>query len=591
MSITTIYDEGGEIEKSINEREIQLGLERSNEETFRTKELWEYMLDENDKLAIKEGDMSVDAIFEFLEKIKRSDNQKEFHQAFVISSLRLIYGSRFKQERYRIQKKYGWDFPLRQQTIISCPRRGGKSFATAQYVTTAALYIFPDNMMINNEDRGVIISVFSPSKRQSVMLINHIYSMIELLGVLDRVVRKTEEKIYILNYRGKVAQINAYPSVVRTLKGVNGDILILEEMAQIPDDVLYKVIMPLFQLDQTCLICISTLLDDENTMTGLLRLTDDDGQQIFNTKEIFMSCEKCRAKGKSTSCTHNSHNITAWQSQRKHNFIKHIMKENKETYEQEIGGITHSLNEKIIKEKYIEQLKTQERYNFDPLMPRYECVYVCLDPSGNGKKSEIAITSMIRYRGQFIIIGLESFSGGPYQGHAVLVEHCRTIRRNTLFKACKLIFILENNLGNEADHYATSIENNLTNYWIVSNPEKNLNAKNSHIGCRTTATVKMMGVEQLIQKIKERALFFAGNNYLISLTRSNPREGTQPAIDFLLAQMRNFSKIVKENDVKKASYELSGKHKGCDDLFVTLILVTYWSNYVVTNPLYEPYIM
>ncbi len=50
----------------------------------------------------------------------------------------------------------------------------------------------------------------------------------------------------------------------QSLKGVSGDIIVLEEAAYCDPGLISEVIVPLLSMQQSCLLCISTLLESGN---------------------------------------------------------------------------------------------------------------------------------------------------------------------------------------------------------------------------------------------------------------------------------------------------------------------------------------
>jgi hypothetical protein len=86
---------------------------------------------------------------------QRSAHQRKFHESFIAACIRHIYKDEFNENFVKILEENGWD-EARQEVMICCPRRFGKTFATGMYVA-AYLHVMP-----NTE-----ICIFSPSRRQS----------------------------------------------------------------------------------------------------------------------------------------------------------------------------------------------------------------------------------------------------------------------------------------------------------------------------------------------------------------------------------------------------------------------------------------
>lgn len=104
------------------------------------------------------GDKVIDKVNSMLSKLYRTPEQKHFHQVFLASCMRVIYGKDFEKERHRVSNKYKFK-SRKQQVLVCCPRRFGKTFSTAFFCVVIAMVL-----------SDIEISIFSPGKRQSVAL-------------------------------------------------------------------------------------------------------------------------------------------------------------------------------------------------------------------------------------------------------------------------------------------------------------------------------------------------------------------------------------------------------------------------------------
>jgi phage FluMu gp28-like protein len=77
-------------------------------------------------------------------------------------------------------------------------------------------------------------------------------------GGAERVIKSNQETVWVAHPCGGTAKINSYPSCAKTLRGVGGDVVYMEEAAFMDLAVFYEVIVPLLEVDKTALICIST---------------------------------------------------------------------------------------------------------------------------------------------------------------------------------------------------------------------------------------------------------------------------------------------------------------------------------------------
>ena len=74
------------------------------------------------------------------------------------------------------------------------------------------------------------------------------------------------------------------------MKGVSGDVIILEEAAYCDPGLVSEVVVPLLSMQQSVLLCISTILDSGNHYSKMMEMTDDYGNNIFETIKITLVC-------------------------------------------------------------------------------------------------------------------------------------------------------------------------------------------------------------------------------------------------------------------------------------------------------------
>jgi len=128
------------------------------------------------------------------------------------------------------------------------PRRFGKTVAVGMYVGALALVV-----------PGCEQAIFSTGRRASSKLLELVSSLVaQVPGGADRVVKSNQETVWISHPCGTVSKINSYPSCAKTLRGVGGDVVYMEEASFMDLAVFYEVIVPLLEVDKTALICIST---------------------------------------------------------------------------------------------------------------------------------------------------------------------------------------------------------------------------------------------------------------------------------------------------------------------------------------------
>ena len=80
------------------------------------------------------------------------------------------------------------------------------------------------------------------------------------------------------------------PPAPQSLKGVSGDVIILEEAAYCDPGLVSEVVVPLLSMQQSVLLCISTILDSGNHYSKMMEMTDAFGNLIFESIKITLVC-------------------------------------------------------------------------------------------------------------------------------------------------------------------------------------------------------------------------------------------------------------------------------------------------------------
>lgn len=178
----------------------------------------------------------------------RSNTQRRFHESFLNACVRFLYSQDTVPPDYRtIMDDNGWE-DIRQQCLCMTPRRFGKTVAVGMFVGALALVV-----------PGCEQAIFSTGRRASNKLLELVAQLVsQVPGGADRIVKSNQETVWISHPNGSVAKINSYPSCAKTLRGVGGDVVYMEEASFMDLAVFYEVIVPLLEVDRTALICIST---------------------------------------------------------------------------------------------------------------------------------------------------------------------------------------------------------------------------------------------------------------------------------------------------------------------------------------------
>lgn len=152
--------------------------------------VWECYTQEHTELQRSSGDGRLAALRDALSHMDteypRSVHQRQFHDAFTASCIRNIYKEEYSANHLRILEENGWA-ECRQEVFICCPRRFGKTFAVAMYVAAYA-WSQPNQR----------VCIFSPSRRQSKMLLDQIKKFVCMFtGANDAIKKYNQEELHL----------------------------------------------------------------------------------------------------------------------------------------------------------------------------------------------------------------------------------------------------------------------------------------------------------------------------------------------------------------------------------------------------------
>ncbi len=139
-------------------------------------------------VAVTDGDKRLAGVRHTLNNlgISRSEDQVNFHQAFIHATLQQIYGESWPEHSVRVMEQEKIE-KLNTEVLVMTPRRWGKTWSVAMYVTALLLNV-----------PGIRIACFSTGKRASGSLMEIVGSMISKVdGGYQRIIRRTQEHLYL----------------------------------------------------------------------------------------------------------------------------------------------------------------------------------------------------------------------------------------------------------------------------------------------------------------------------------------------------------------------------------------------------------
>lgn len=348
-------------------------------------------LDQGEGAVTLTGDKVMKTIWEALNGFnwKPAPHQIKFHRSMLMSMVPLIYGDDWENyaENIRQSLRLEEGEKIKQQVVISTPRRYGKTVSVAMFCA-ALLYALP----------GHQIACFSPFGRQSDLFTDMVYKFfIQLPNGIGMVAKKNNEKL-ITSPNGREIHPNA--NTLYSMKGnaegnrgITAQIVILEEAAFIPAGMFFDIVMPLMNVKHTAVIGISTPPKTHmNYYLGLFETkypgTDE---KIFNTLVMAELCNECQ-RLKKTECPHVSDERPAWKTLGRLRMTAALAANNESVYRREVLGAAETDHIAAFEATLLQDFffkREKKSFVYPP-----EFVFTFVDPCEGGKTSDTAWTTV-----------------------------------------------------------------------------------------------------------------------------------------------------------------------------------------------------
>jgi len=516
------------------------------------------------------GDRYLENIRKILDKYPgytRSAMQKQFHEGFLQATALHLYKHDSDVDFDAIMRMNDWD-NLKQQVLCLTPRRFGKTTAVSMFSCAFALCVPKSTQCI-----------FSTGKRASDSLLEKVHEFAKSVGEGHRCKRRGEILYIYGDEEGDVRKVSSYPSGSEKLRGVGGDIIFLEEAAFMSLHMFHTVIVPLLELETTALICISTPMGEDNFYSKMFKMRDQSGALLFNSIELSLVCDECKAGPDPANCTHMRHLLPRWKSSTKNAMVRQIYGDNTTDMLRESLGMTTESGGSLFDSAWINGFAERCNYKFQS-EPRF--VFVGTDPNGGGA-SEMGIVSLTMENNNYVILAIEHHE---IKGHgeikSLLLTHVRALRN--CFPSSIIIFIPESNLGHESSHMA---------HMLRKEPRLHTMTEKSEPGVITTHKRKELYSNFAIQQFAGGSMHF-WENFMSTNPFRDANKRTTRAKKTFISQLKIFSRIVIESKTAggKPKIIYSGKDHGNDDLVMTFLIGLYWSmNFMIgrSTPCYRDF--
>lgn len=115
-----------------------------------------------------------------------------------------------------------------------------------------------------------------------------------------------------------------------------------------------EVIVPLLSMQESVLLCISTLLDGSNHYSKMFELTGEDGQPLFRQIAITLVCDDCKKTEHPERCTHKLASLPRWISSQKVETVRTLLSEDPAMLLRETLGLSADGSTKAYRHEDVE---------------------------------------------------------------------------------------------------------------------------------------------------------------------------------------------------------------------------------------------
>jgi hypothetical protein len=213
----------------------------------------------------------------------------------------------------------------------------------------------------------------------------------------------------------------------------------------------FEVIAPLQLVSGTGLIAISTIRKSVNGSQSIydyLRRLDDPifkGDKLFKVIHIRTMCDNCIRKGKDY-CPHIRAEAASWKDPENAKRVKELMKCNASAMMAEVAGVSMSNGVNVFDATSVARLQKSMPYSCN--VSHHGVLFVVIDPSGGGAKSDYAVMTLYYHRGHAVIVGLDTYAGSDEKCVTnMLRNHHAGLRKQPRFANSVMVLLPEGNLN------------------------------------------------------------------------------------------------------------------------------------------------
>jgi hypothetical protein len=486
----------------------------------------------------------------------RSPNQVLIQNRLSGAIARLVYGAdllRYEKEIIR----YNGFTTIRQEVATTMPRRSGKSQSVAEWIACAMLAVpgfdgacFSNSARAAGKEKGMLGIVRD--------------TLVKRFGMDERRFTLDNSECIQFSINGDKRTLHSYPGACHTLRGVGGNVIIVEEASYVTNEAFRELIIPLMALSNVCFCALSTL---GAKSAGWFNKLIESG--LVDSFKVEYVCAACYEKGIRNPCIHKVDALPHWGAEDRVSLMNKMYgEENRDVYLREVMGIVEDISEgRVFSKRKIQEALTSPFVEFNRAVHR---IFISIDPCGGSEVEEkstsdwTALAFCEPYTTYLGMLKLTIVDTAGYRDD--LYQFIRRIREQDEYLTdATLIVGVEMSNGFAAPDIYAFIRSKFTNVETLNNA-----GSFRKQGITTTDKAKVQMVELTNETLNRDQIRFYKK---FVTTDPNPAKLREE----WARQMTEFRRIfIKGNTIRQRNtYVLTGKgedKKGKDDLAMATLI-------------------
>lgn len=185
---------------------------------------------------------------------------------------------------------------------------------------------------------------------------------------------------------------------LHTSRGFGGNLIICDEIAFMEEKFFKEVVVPLLQMQDSVLACISSLGDSMNFYSRILKKKIN-GRPAFHSVHFNLACAKCQKTSTPHKCKHMLGMIPPWQSEERKKVAQLLLEDDGDVaYAELMGGMVDGIA-RVFSPQQIQMLEDRPHVTPSSKVP---FIYIAADPNGGGA-SHFAMCSIYNDGGHIVV--------------------------------------------------------------------------------------------------------------------------------------------------------------------------------------------